>query len=225
MPFSNIKVLTMWQRGAFLFGLPVQAVALDFSANVNMSLAYVVTRPKGYFVRRHLSQLVMHLEVTFLPLHRPSEAERADATLFANSVRASVARVLGAQTTKHYFEDAKLYARAVQMKSEVRVAAAGATQKERLGEPAELPVERAQGTVRAGEQVVTRAEGRGEALVMFSKLDKDGDGAISFGEFCQALGLSEEGEHARLLFDLMDLDKSGSIKLPRARAGHGALQP
>ena len=219
---SNIKVLTMWQRGAFLFGLPVQAIALDYSANLNLSLAYVVTRPKDYFVRRHLSQFVMHLEVTFLPLHRPSEAERADVTLFANNVRASVARVLGAQTTEHYFEDAKLYSKAVQMKPELQLLERPKkSDKVSLSnfQLKELKDLFGEGNKSHGLQ---DAE---EALVIFSKLDKDGDGAISFGEFCEALGLSEEGEHARLLFDLMDSDKSGAISFRELVLGMALCSP
>jgi lysophosphatidylcholine acyltransferase/lyso-PAF acetyltransferase len=223
---SNIKMLTMWQRGAFLFGLPVQAVALDYSANVNMSLAYVVTRPKDYFARRHLSQLVMHLEVTFLPLHRPSEAERADVTLFANNVRASVARVLGAQTTEHYFEDAKLYAKAVQMKSEVHELQL--LERPKKSDKVSLhnfQLKELKDLFGEGSRSSHGLKDAEEALVMFSKLDKDGDGAISFGEFCQALGLSEEGEHARLLFDLMDLDKSGSISFRELVLGMALCSP
>jgi hypothetical protein len=51
--------------------------------------------PKPY-PNLHASQFCNHLEVVILPPYRPSEAERADARLYAANVRAAMAAALGA---------------------------------------------------------------------------------------------------------------------------------
>lgn len=48
------------------------------------------------------------MEVEYLPPYRPSEAEKADSTLFANNVQRLIATRLGVPTTQHSFEDVML---------------------------------------------------------------------------------------------------------------------
>jgi Ca2+-binding EF-hand superfamily protein len=195
------RCLTMFQRGAF-FGLPVQPVALHYPWR-NFDPAFVVNRASDWYFVRMLCQLRIDVVVSFLPLHVPSAAERADATLFAANVRAEIADVLGAEVTEHSFEDAKLYRCALMCK--------GA-----LGRNEHLPERLVQGL--ALRNVRDALEGgffpldhAKAALEHFCRLDADGDGRLDLREFARAAGYDPASEHARRLFALFDLDGSGKI--------------
>ena len=91
-----------------LEGLPVQPVAIKYKYT-HFNPAYLVNRKNEYYMLRCLSQFSQSLEVTFLPVCTPTEAEKANPQLFANRVKHQIAAVLRAQETNHCYEDAKLY--------------------------------------------------------------------------------------------------------------------
>lgn len=162
----------------------------------------------------------MHLEVTFLPMHRPTEAEVRDPTLFANVVRQEVADVLGATTTDHYYEDAKLYRAALQVKENRHVL-------QLLEEPASRDEVRLGGLQLMDLKDIFRRAGLGDAagaghgkdnleraklaLAEFQRYDVDGDSFISYEEFCRANAYDPQAVHAKTLFDLFDSDGSGKV--------------
>lgn len=96
---TNGHALINFQTGAFRAGLPVQPVVLTmpFSpthgydpsftcANIFQCILGLMTQPMN------------HMYVTHLAVYSPNEAEKADAKLFANNVRARMAQSLGVQT-------------------------------------------------------------------------------------------------------------------------------
>jgi len=82
------RCLIQFRTGAFVCGEPVQPVALRY-------------RPEFAWVgslTRHIFRMLAHwgsvVEVTFLPVYFPTEAEKADPTLYANNVQALLANAL-----------------------------------------------------------------------------------------------------------------------------------
>lgn len=100
--------LTMFQRGAFVSGLPVQPVALKYRWKY-FNPAYIVNRKTDHYFLRMFCQFSIPVEVTFLPLYTPTSEEAKDATLFAEKVKDQLSLVLNAKKTNHCYEDAKLY--------------------------------------------------------------------------------------------------------------------
>jgi hypothetical protein len=104
----NSRHVIAWQRGAFVPGVPVQPVALDYPfRRVDVSLT-----PDTWNVGvlcRMLFQVYNRMVVTYLPVYTPNDVQRARPEVFAASVRAQVARVLGRSVTRFTDRDALLY--------------------------------------------------------------------------------------------------------------------
>lgn len=45
------------------------------------------------------------MEVTYLPVHYPTDAERASASLYANNVRSEMAKALNVEASEHALGD------------------------------------------------------------------------------------------------------------------------
>jgi len=87
---SNGCYLLPFRTGAFIAGCPVQPVLLSYAYGAFSPAWETIT-----FARHSLFMLCswrIRLTVTYLPLHTPSEAERADAKLFAANVREELLR-------------------------------------------------------------------------------------------------------------------------------------
>ncbi|KAL7978973.1 hypothetical protein Chor_001276 [Crotalus horridus] len=91
---TNRSCLITFKQGAFIPGVPVQPVLIRYPNKV----ALVLT----------LCQLFTKVEVEFLPVHVPSEAEKKDPVLFANKVRNKMASALDVPVTDHTYEDCRL---------------------------------------------------------------------------------------------------------------------
>jgi lysophosphatidylcholine acyltransferase/lyso-PAF acetyltransferase len=193
------RCMNMFQRGAF-FGLPVQPVALHYPWR-HFDPAFVVNRASDWYSVRMLCQLRIDVEVSFLPLHVPSAAECADATLFAANVRAEIADALGAEVTEHSFEDAKLYRCALTCKG-----ARDEHLPERLVQG--LALRNVRDALDGAQFSLDHAKA---ALEHFCRLDTDGDGRLDLRDFCTAAGYDPQSKHAKRLFALLDLDGSGKI--------------
>nr|BAP28171.1 lysophosphatidylcholine acyltransferase [Aurantiochytrium limacinum] len=200
--------VTMFQRGAFLPGLPVQPVAIKYPHRY-FNPAYVCTRKKDYFHRRHWTQFVQHMEVTFLPVHYPTPEEKEDPTIFANTVREEIARELGAQMTDHYFEDCKLFQAALDRRQAKHVLAPLEKRKHiddvRLHG---LQVKEIKDIFGGSGSPLSEIK---NALKVFEGFDTNDDGTISYDEFCKATGTPPESDLSKLFFDFCDRDNSGAI--------------
>ncbi|GBG28807.1 Lysophosphatidylcholine acyltransferase 2 [Hondaea fermentalgiana] len=204
-PFEYNTPVTSYELAKMVFMYPV-AIKYRYK---HFNPAYVCTRAKDYFHRRHFTQFVQHLEVVFLPVHYPTEAEKEDPTLFANAVRDEIAKELGARTTNHYFEDCKLFQAALDRRQAKHVLAP--LEKRR-------PIDN---VFLNGLQVKEIKDIFGDsgshlseikaALKVFEAFDTNEDSNIDYEEFCKATGCPSESSLSKILFDFCDRDDSGTI--------------
>ncbi len=116
-----------YKTGAFLPALPVQPVIIQYDENkFNFPVWTWVNPSKMRIIFYTLCQLNNIMEITYLPVYSPSEAEKADVHLYADNVRQKMAkwsifyykrnfvkkfvfdRFLGLPIAYHTFEDRQL---------------------------------------------------------------------------------------------------------------------
>ena len=91
---TNGQGMAQFSTGAFLPGLPILPTLLRFPCR-NLQPTWGLWYGDLFGILRILSQFYTPCEVDFLPLYRPSEAEKADPALFAENVRTHMAQELG----------------------------------------------------------------------------------------------------------------------------------
>lgn len=102
---TNRSSVISFRRGAFEPGAVVQPVMLRWSYK-NFDPSWTAGAPsRSLVVLRCLSQGFHSVTVEFLPVHRPSPAEKADPALFAEHVQQQLAAQLGVPTSRHSYED------------------------------------------------------------------------------------------------------------------------
>ena len=96
---SNRKQLIKFKNGAFNPGRPVQPVVIRYPGygDGHDAITWTFKQAHSYLfsVWLLLSRPVNEIEVEFLPVYAPDEAERADPELFARRVQELMARELG----------------------------------------------------------------------------------------------------------------------------------
>ncbi|XP_029437020.1 lysophospholipid acyltransferase LPCAT4 [Rhinatrema bivittatum] len=98
---ANGKVLLKFKPGAFIAGVPVQPILIRYP---NKLPATTWTwKGNGVFkvMWLSMSQLYLNVEYEFLPVYHPSEAEKADPTLYASGVQRVMAGELGVPATDY----------------------------------------------------------------------------------------------------------------------------
>ena len=81
------STLVHFKPGAFIPGVPVQPVVLDYKFK-HFDPAWVLSGPgPALLVFRTLCQFVNHMEMRYLPPVRPTQQEKQSALLFAKRVR------------------------------------------------------------------------------------------------------------------------------------------
>lgn len=104
----NQTSVISFKRGAFVAGTPVQPVAcrIAWTNTTGVDPAWVNDGPSQLSVLiRLMATWRNHMEVHFLPVHRPSKAEVEDPDLFADNVRRRIAAALAIPCTEYSFED------------------------------------------------------------------------------------------------------------------------
>ncbi|KAG8470260.1 hypothetical protein KFE25_008681 [Diacronema lutheri] len=110
---NNQHSLFRFNRGAFQPGLPVQPVLFHFPyTHFNPCLTGEATGGHELpgLMWRTACQLVNRMEMLFLPVHAPCEAERADPLLYAANMQALMARHLHVPMTDATLADYKALA-------------------------------------------------------------------------------------------------------------------
>lgn len=106
---SNGRQLCGFKHGAFLPGVPVQPIAIQYISH-DVDPSWV--EPLGYMP--HVLALLLMcqwnngMKVTFLPVMKPTDEEKKDPGLFAERVRSAMAESMGVPKTEHSFEDTRL---------------------------------------------------------------------------------------------------------------------
>lgn len=89
---NNQSALLPFRKGAFLFGLPVQPVAIRYPYTF-CNPAFLEQSPLS-LLYRCCCQFFQRAEFEFLPLYKPSPEEKANPELYAENVRRAIAQRL-----------------------------------------------------------------------------------------------------------------------------------
>lgn len=112
---TNATCLITFKPGAFIPGLPVQPVVVEYKNRLD-TMTWTWMGPNAIkCTLLTLCQLNNKMEVTYLPVYNPNDEEKADAKLFAKNVRAKMAGYLNVSTTNHTYEDCRLMLKARQL--------------------------------------------------------------------------------------------------------------
>uniref|UniRef100_A0A5S6Q7Q6 PlsC domain-containing protein n=1 Tax=Trichuris muris TaxID=70415 RepID=A0A5S6Q7Q6_TRIMR len=103
---TNRTQLISFKPGAFAMRMPVQPVCIKWPNKYDV-ISWT-WEGNGVFEQIWLAlcQLRLNVEIEFLPVYVPSEAEKNDALLFAGNVRSIMADCLRVPTSDYSYEDA-----------------------------------------------------------------------------------------------------------------------
>lgn len=101
---TNGRLLLRFRTGAFVAGLPVSPVVLSYGSPRGWSPTYESISAAA-FVAGLLARPAHRVTVRRLPLYVPSAAERADARLYADNVRAVMAAAGGVGVSDSDYTD------------------------------------------------------------------------------------------------------------------------
>ncbi|XP_076470898.1 lysophosphatidylcholine acyltransferase 1-like [Babylonia areolata] len=100
---SNRSCLISFKGGAFFPGVPVQPVCLRYHNNLD-TMTWTWDGPGAFqCLWLTLCQIQSHMEIEFLPVYKPSQAEISDPKLFASNVRHVMAQHLQIPVTDHTY--------------------------------------------------------------------------------------------------------------------------
>ncbi|XP_026887087.2 lysophosphatidylcholine acyltransferase 2 [Electrophorus electricus] len=225
---TNRSCLITFKQGAFVSGVPVQPVLIRYPGKMD-TVTWTWQGPRLWTVLLHtLCQIYTTVEIEFLPPHIPTEEEKENATKFAHSVRAVMARSLGVPVTDHTFEDCRLMISAGELTLPME---AGLVEFTKISRKLNLKWDNVKKEL---ENFATRASSckggriRIEEFAGFLKLpispalqelfalfDRDGDGTIDFREYVIGVTVlcrpanTEEVIHTA--FKLFDIDEDNNI--------------
>nr|XP_018912794.1 PREDICTED: lysophosphatidylcholine acyltransferase isoform X1 [Bemisia tabaci] len=112
---TNRSCLITFKPGAFYPGVPVQPVLLRYPNKLD-TVTWTWDGPGALkLLWLTLTQSHSSCEIEFLPVYKPSEAEKADPKLYAHNVRLLMANALGVPTTNYTYEDCLLSSKAKEM--------------------------------------------------------------------------------------------------------------
>ena len=105
---SNRKALMTFKPGGFLPGKPVQPVLIKYHL-AHDTVSWTWDQPHGFVAcfLYTICQWRNSVELEYLPPYAPSPEEQRDPVLFANNVRAVMARALSVPVCDMTFEDIK----------------------------------------------------------------------------------------------------------------------
>ncbi|CAO2639041.1 Lysophosphatidylcholine acyltransferase 2B [Lemmus lemmus] len=213
---------------AFSPGVPVQPVLLRYPNTVDT----VTWTWQGFTgiqaLMLTLSQPFTWVEVEFMPVYSPSEEEKKDPILFANTVRINMANALKLPVTDHTFEDCRLMvsAGALQLPMEAGLVEFTTISRKlkldwdnihkHLDKYAEIAVSSKGGKIGIQEFSSYLKLPISEPLrQLFSLFDRNHDGSIDFREYVIGLTVlcnpANTEKILQMSFKLFDLDEDGYI--------------
>lgn len=197
---TNGRAVCTFKVGAFAPGLPVQPIAVRYRWRF-FDPCWSVDGPGmvGSMLRM-FAQFNNTMEVTFLPVYNPSEAEIADPKLYARNVRDTIARELGLPGSSHSVEDALLLVQALKLR---------------------IPVDRFNTDMKTMHDLLNLDfDGARALLTRFGAAHQYG--SVNFEAFCKFLKLPPSDE-IQALFDAFDPNNNGVIDLRGLVLGLSAL--
>ena len=213
---TNRKCLISFKRGAFIPGAPVQPVVLTWPFE-HFDPTWTSGGPNRlYLLLRLLAQFKNDLHVQFLPVHRPTEEEKLDPALFASNVRADMAKALGGiPCTEHSYAD--MYLSKLSRKLHLSPGQTMPLAFSKLHKLAQVDLAQCKDLLQRYARGLQSRRRRGAT---------PGSGApaseVTPAEFAELLGLPLSAELAEI-FDLLDLDGSGTLSFPEFVVGMGSI--
>uniref|UniRef100_A0A670YPQ4 Lysophosphatidylcholine acyltransferase 2 n=1 Tax=Pseudonaja textilis TaxID=8673 RepID=A0A670YPQ4_PSETE len=228
---TNRSCLITFKPGAFIPGVPVQPVVIRYP-NKLVSFEF---RQKEISPLKFLCALVLTLcqvftkiEVEFLPVHAPSEAEKKDPVLFANRVRNKMASVLDVPVTDHTYEDCRLMISAGQLTLPME---AGLVEFTKISKKLNLKWDSIREQLDQFAKIASKSKGGRIGIEefasylklpisdvlqeLFTLFDRNGDGTIDFREYVIGLSVlcnpANTEQTIQMAFQLFDIDEDGSI--------------
>ncbi|XP_071057495.1 lysophosphatidylcholine acyltransferase 2 isoform X2 [Onthophagus taurus] len=112
---TNRSCLITFKPGAFYPGVPVQPVCIRYPNKLD-TVTWTWEGPSALtLLWLTLTQVYSSCEIEFLPVYYPNEEEKRDPKLYANNVRAVMAKALGIPVLDYTYDDCKLITRAKEM--------------------------------------------------------------------------------------------------------------
>ncbi|GMI51624.1 hypothetical protein TeGR_g3298 [Tetraparma gracilis] len=197
----NQKALVAWKNGPFLPGVPVQPIVVRMNFKHHDPAWVTGGQSQLTLIHRMLCQVYNHMEIEYLPVYKPSEAESggdwASSKLFAKNVRAKVAEAMDVPVTEHSYEDVRLAGVAAQLHLPVN--------------DAMIEIGKAKSFLGEGVTLKTIEK----HLNAFASMDVNKTGQVTFEQFAEAFDLKkEDGDYtagSRALFDVIDHNGDGTI--------------
>eukprot|EP01135_Chromosphaera_perkinsii_P008705 Nk52_evm38s1444 gene=Nk52_evmTU38s1444 len=202
----SYKVITAFKAGAFVPGLPVHPVLVEFPF-VNFDVSWVSGYSALLMFYRMLCQFYVPVTVTYGKPYTPSKFEIKNPQVYANNVQELMSSLtcwddVGAGyrklfSSKHSWDDYRL----LDHLTEVPHA------RNLLYDQGEFCVNR----VRKHIQGVEFKE-LCDLIAKFFQVDRDGDGLVNFKDFITGLEM-EDGSYAKYLFRVMDRSDKKALSL------------
>ncbi|XP_011301245.1 1-acylglycerophosphocholine O-acyltransferase 1 isoform X1 [Fopius arisanus] len=109
---TNRSCLITFKCGAFYPGVPVQPVCIRYPNKLD-TVTWTWEGPGALkLLWLTLTQLNSSCEIEFLPVYRPSEAEKTDPKLYANNVRRLMAEALELPVSNYTYDDCRIISKA-----------------------------------------------------------------------------------------------------------------
>ncbi|XP_063168762.1 lysophosphatidylcholine acyltransferase 2 [Candoia aspera] len=225
---TNRSCLITFKQGAFIPAVPVQPVLLRYPNKLDT----VTWTWQGYSFKQALvltlCQVFTKVEVEFLPVHVPSEAEKKDPVLFANRVRNKMASALEVPVTDHTYEDCRLMISAGQLTLPME---AGLVEFTKISKKLNLRWDSIREQLDQFAMIASVSKGGRIGIEefanylklpisdvlqeLFTLFDRNGDGSIDFREYVIGLSVlcnpANTEQTIQMAFQLFDIDEDGSI--------------
>lgn len=190
---TNRSCLITFKPGAFYPGVPVQPVCIRYPNEMD-TVTWTWDGPGPLkLIWLTLTRPYSFCEIEFLPVYKPNEAEKKDPKLFANNVRAVMARALGVPVSDYTYDDCKLMLRAKEM---------NIPQAPHVVEVQKLRHSLGLANTNIEETLITSRNTHGIDITK-----------VSYPEFVSLLNIPAQEISSQHLFEIYDQDKSGTIDL------------
>lgn len=225
---TNRSCLITFKPGAFIPGVPVQPILLRYPNKLDT----VTWTWQGYTFFQlcvlTFCQPFTKLELEFMPVQVPNDAEKNDPVLFANRVRTLMAEALGIPVTDHTYEDCRLMISAGQLTLPME---AGLVEFTKISQKLKLDwdgickhLDEYASIARSSKGGRIGIEEFAEYLKLpvsdvlrqlFALFDRNHDGTIDFREYVIGLAVlchpANTEEIIQVAFKLFDIDEDGYI--------------
>ncbi|CAH1123452.1 unnamed protein product [Ceutorhynchus assimilis] len=190
---TNRSCLISFKNGAFYPGVPIQPVCIRYPNKLD-TVTWTWEGPSAIkLLWLTLTQTSSNCEVEFLPVYYPNEEEKRDPKLFANNVRAVMAKALGIPVVDYSYSDCKMMTKAKEMNLPF---ATKLVEVRKLRRKLEL-----KGTERE------------EALLKSNSFTCRDCSKVTFIEFVEIMRLQTNEQAALQLFRIYDRNNTGLIDL------------